>query len=242
MKRILVVALVSILSCVSAAQQKVPSIASPDVEQQMLKRREADSSIRPSELAKFGNSIAAKAGFSFSFAPDGFIEQGANARYDLTLADGRKFRILAPLPGEHPCGIYTEFPIAGATASLLTLVVDGREFNVTRPKKFGMDEVTLVDSSLKRTLRKWVVPMDSSPIAISQDGTKIYVNSAVDDVFIEVDARGRLSFVAKGAELMIVKNNDLTRFPREKDNDYLGYRRFKSGNKSYTVKFSHPCT
>ena len=242
MNRVLIVALISTLFCLSVAAQEVPRIVSPDVEQQMLKRREANPRIRATDLARIGNSIAAKSGFPFSFAPEGFTEQGANARYDLTLADGRKFRLLAPLPDDPPCGIYTEFPIAGATASLLTLVVNGKEVNVTRPRKFAMDEVALVDSTLKRKLRSWTVPMDRYPMAISLDGTKIFVNSYVDDVFIEVDARGRLRFVAKGAEPMIDKSTDLTRFPKDKNNAYLGFRRLRSGNKSYTVKFSHPCT
>ena len=242
MNSALIAAMISMLFCLSAAGQKIPRIVVPDVEQQMLKRREANPSTRATELARMGNSIAAKSGFSFSFAPEGFKEQGADARYDLNLADGRRFRVLAPLPGDHPCGIYTEFPIAGVTPILLTLVIDGKEVNVTRPKKFAMDEVTLVDSSLKRGFRTWTIPMDRYPMAISLDGTKIYVDSYIDDVFIEVDARGRLRFVAKGAEPMIVTNTDLTRFPKEKDNDYLGYRRFRAGNKSYTVKFSHPCT
>ena len=242
MNRVLIVALISILFCLSVAAQKVKRIVPPDAEKQMLNRREANPNIRATELARIGNSIAAKSGFSFSFAPEGFTEQGSTARYNLTLTDGNKFRVLAPLPDEHPCGIYTEFPIAGATSTILTLVFDGKEVNVTRPKKFAMDEVTLVDPSLKRKLRTWTVPMDRYPMAISLDGTKIFVDSYVDDVFIEVDARGRLRFVAKGGEPMIVRSTDLTRFPKDKNNDYLGFRRFGSGNKSYTVKFSHPCT
>ena len=242
MNSALIAAMISMLFCLPVAGQKIPRIVVPDVEQQMLKRREANPIIRATELARMGNSIAAKSGFSFSFAPEGFKEQGADARYDLNLADGRKFRVLAPLPGDHPCGIYTEFPVAGVTSTLLTLIVDGEEINLTRPKKFAMDEIVLVDRSLKRKLRTWTVPMDRSPKGISQDGTKIYVSSYVDDVFIEVDARGRLRFVAQGEEPMIVTSTDLTRFPKEKDNDYLGFRRFRAGNKSYTVKFSHPCT
>ena len=110
------------------------------------------------------------------------------------------------------------------------------------PNNFTVDEVKLVDASLRRTVRTWVVPMDLVPEAISRDGAKIYMNTFTDKLFIEIDQLGRYRYVAYDPATMLINGVDLKKFPKEKDNDYLGFRRFKSGKKTHTIKFSHPCT
>lgn len=243
MNRISLVILLAPLLYTNAIGQGPARIVPSNVDQQLREKLESDPGIRAAELAALGNSIATQSGFVFTFAPDGFTESGDLVKYELRTTNGRKYLVSATPPGDHPCGISTEFPVLGATPGSLTLLVNGKPKDVVLPKKFGVDEVALVDAKLRRTLRKWIVPMDSTPQAISFDGTKIYVSSYVhDDVFIEVDSRGRYRYVAKDAAIMLVNAADLTKLPKDKDNDYLGYRRFKSRKYNYTVKFSNPCT
>jgi hypothetical protein len=212
------------------------------VDKQLLEKFEADPGTPISELARLGNQLAETSGYSFNFAPENVEDTGDRVTYKLKGTDGRDRTFVAPVPGDHPCGIVTEFPVVGARKNVLSVFVEGRVFDVVMPKSFIVDEVELVDSSLRRTLRTWVVPMDRTPEAISVDGTRLYLNSYVDGLFLEVNAQGRYRYVAKDRRLMLTRWIDLKKFPRDKDNAYLGFRRFSAGKKSYTLKFSHPCT
>ena len=59
----------------------------------------------------------------------------------------------------------------------MTIVSNGKETELKRPKEFYLEEVELLDKDLKKSIRKWKVPIDATPIGISEDGTKIYFES-----------------------------------------------------------------
>ena len=242
MRRVSVSLVLVLFTAFAAHAQNELPIKPSTVDKQLLEKFEADPRTPLTELARFGNHLAETSGYSFGFAPENVDGAGDLVTYKLMGANGRETTFVAPAPGDHPCGIITEFPVVGASKNILSVFVEGRVFDVVMPQSFIVDKVELVDSSLRRTLRTWVVPMDRTPEAISVDGTRLYVNSYVDGLFLEIDARGRYRYVAKDRRSMLTRGIDLKKFPRDKDNAYLGFRRFRGGNKTYTLKFSHPCT
>ncbi len=150
--------------------------------------------------------------------------------------------------GDSPCGeCFTEFPTARITRNEVVAVSNGKKIRLKRPKHFALDEVQLVDSSLKNVIRRWELPFSADPEGISLDGTKLYIGYYLPEIeesglFLELSEDGTIRFAAKDSKNILDKSEDLEDFPKDDDNDYLGYKKFTRGGKTYFVKFSFPCT
>ena len=215
---------------------------------QVQAKLKAAPSTSPKALAEVANRLAAQQGYGFGFDPDNFKERNVTvrgrqlARFDLIGTDGRKLEFISERRGDHPCGTWTEFPVTRVKGNVFDLVSDGNTYPTRIPRQFARDNMELVDSSLRRVIRRWDVPMDSTPEAISADGTKIYLFTELDQLYLEVDSLGKYRYVPSDAPNLIKKHTDLTNFPEDKKNAYLSFRRFTQGATLYTIRYSGPCT
>jgi len=238
-----------ILLAVSILSSQTPiKLAAPTVMDDVRAKLSAEPSIPSQKLADLANKLAARQGYGFGFDPGGFKERSVTSgsvkmsRYDLWSTDGKRLRFIAPERGDHPCGTWTEFPVGWVKGGAFGLTSDGQVYATRIPRQFGRDDIALVDRSLRKTFRRWDVPMDSTPEAISGDGTKIYLYTELDQLFLEVDSLGKYRYVASNTAGLVKNHVDLKKFPKDKKNDYIGYRQFKNGGVSYYIKFSWPCT
>ncbi|HEV8188852.1 MAG TPA: hypothetical protein VGP83_13950, partial [Pyrinomonadaceae bacterium] len=122
---------------------------------------------------------------------------------------------------------------------------EGKSYRVRRTRAFFLDEAQLVDSSLKKVLRKWVVPFQIVPTGISADGTKLYLEhwsqDPADGLVLELSEDGRLAFRER-AGLELKEGTWIEDFPKDPNNAYLSYMKFEVGNKTYIIRFTAPCT
>jgi hypothetical protein len=54
-------------------------------------------------------------------------------------------------------------------------VLDGKKYLLKRPVEFRLEEIELVDETMKRVIRKWEVPNETFPIGVSADGRILYL-------------------------------------------------------------------
>lgn len=216
------------------------------------------------ELADYGNSLLSQKGFDYDISICDLIERKVKAKetkeilnekdsetyvsfpYQFSLTDSTKrtFEIIAPNFDMCCCGYcYTKFPVLNITATQMTLIADGNKYTVKRTKDFAeSEEHALVDNkTMLKEIRKWQVPYETIPTGISEDGTKLYVEGNFEGLVLEISGDGSFRFAdekdVKSGVGVLVENS-----PIDKNNDYLRFMRFKVGNKTYTVKYSGPCT
>jgi hypothetical protein len=214
------------------------------------------------DAAEYANSLLAIHGFDYWFDacpvvkvnphPKSIIVIGGltkSYKYSFAQTDGR--RIKMQLIGDPADGLCSDcvfdIPLLRVTKRQLLVVSDGKQYLVKRPSGFVLKEISLVDRSMKRTLRTWEVPLDSELAGISEDGTRIYLdlyNNYTEDLFskvvVEVSEstirfRARSAVAAQAGEV-------ITNHPTDQPNAYLTFKRFRIGNKQYIIRYDSPCT
>jgi hypothetical protein len=139
------------------------------------------------------------------------------------------------------CGeCFFAFPSLSVTKAEILLLLKGRQYRLKRPRLFGLDEMSLVDGSMKRVLRTWEVPYQSAPIGISADGTRLYIETEFDRLALEIAPSG-VSFKPR-SRVEIQNGKAVQGQTRDPKNAYLAFMRFGSGKKSYVIRYSSPCT
>jgi hypothetical protein len=209
------------------------------------------------ELAAFGNELITRKGFDYDFNVCDILTERDRANnssanfvrtYQMTSTADEQltFRFTIANLDESLCGeCWTTVPSLQVTNKEMTLIAQGRQYRVRRPPSFHLDEVQLVDETLKKALRTWQLPFQAVPIGISPDGTKLYVDFYSDyeleQLVLEVSENGPPQFrdraVIKSDEGKNVENH-----PTDPDNAYLSFTSFRVGEKTYYIKFSGPCT
>jgi hypothetical protein len=226
-----------------SASDGVPVLQPSDILEVLRKYRSEHAELTVKDIAEYGNSILPEKGFNYWIdvaALNEKKEKHAEAKiiseeyysypYEMTLADGKKqkFRLVAPRHDSCCCGYYyADLPVSHITENDISFVSDGKIYTVRRPADLGHNEVyALVDeNNLTGEIRKWQVPVEGYPLGISEDGTKLYVEGAFDDIYLEISPEGSFRFIPK-AEVISGK----------------GCMKFKVAGKAYFVRYSAPCT
>ncbi len=232
----------------------IPRAMPSNVVAQLQEKMENQPKITPQELADYGNERLAKVGFNYHVDPCDIESVKTETKFPLA-EYGEVFHIYpfvgvgiksAPImarePGDAPCGCWLELPVTKASTGYLQIVTDKGDVQIGKNNKLLTEIVELVDPTLKKTIRSWVVFQGGEPAGISKDGKNIYMELEIKDILIETAADGSLRFVPASSPDIITDHIDLTKFPKDPDNDYLGFRQFKKGKLKYTTKFSHVCT
>jgi hypothetical protein len=245
----------SAIAQTASKKTTILSVNGPDVVIKVSERASQAPSLTPVELAAYGNDLIAKNGFDYSFDvcealnhDRSRIPTAKSLTYQMTLTNGRKtsFRFTIVDPDGGLCGeCWTAIPLFQITSKEMTLIAEGERYRVRRPSSFYLDDVQLVDESLKKVLRTWQLPYQAMPIGISADGIKLYVDLysgvGLDHLVLEVSQNGPPQFrdraVIKSSEPKLIENH-----PKDPNNAYLSFTSLSVGEKVYRLKFSAPCT
>lgn len=253
--------LVCALSVAGVAQTKpapvkiVPSNLFAELEKKVT----AEPNIQPATLAKYANDLLAKKGLDFQFDLCEFLAKNNRARpsrlaskarsykLPLTQTDGRQMIFETQLDsegGSGPCGeCFVSIPVTRVTAKEIELVAGGKKYLVVRPNSFLLDEIDLVDQSMKKVLRTW--HYNGVPWSVSSDGTKlyfeIYFENGVAAVVLELSETGAMRILPRDG-LKLPQGEEVQKHPTDPKNAYLGFLRFRFGGKSLILRYSEPCT
>ena len=220
-------------------------------------RARKEPSLKPEQLAAYGNDLIARKGFDYEFDVCEILDHRDRTKntsaeivrnYQMTLTDGgkRTFRFTIGTPYEALCSeCWLSIPSPQVTNKEMTLIAEGKQYRVRRPRSFVLDEAHLVNETLKKVLRTWQMPYQAVPTGISADGTKLYLDfypgNGLDDLVLEISENGPPQFrdraVLGSSEGKFIENH-----PKDPTNGYLSFMSFRVGEKTYRVKFTAPCT
>ncbi len=229
---------------------------------ELVAKKIAQPGTTPEEAAEYANSLMAKNGFDYEFDACPIVRANRHPRsidqygtekiyyYSFVGVNGRKLRFeLTGDPAEALCGECAfEIPLLRVTSKELLVVSGGKQQLVKRPTGFELKKISIMDSSMRRTLRTWEVPLDTELAGVSQDGTKIYLEllnnyqpeDLVKKVVLEASQSG-LRFMARN-QLPTQSSEYVKHHPKDPRDPYLAFRRFRVGHKSYIIRYDAPCT
>ena len=251
---VLTVFLIIALLTPTPSYQRPVTVSSSKILEELAQRKQKEPAITSKQLAAIGNELLEKRGFDYMFDVCDILSKRDRASiettvgYDLSLKNGEKrsFRFTVAGDVEGMCGeCWTMLPSIQVTAKEMVLVAEGKRYHVRRPVPFILDEVELVDATLKKVSRKWQLPYQTIPIGISKDGAKLYLDFYteydLDGVILELSENGTLAFRDR-TEVQMVEGKFLEDHPKDPTNAYLSFIRFDAGDKTYIIRFSAPCT
>jgi hypothetical protein len=248
----------------SSEQKNLPKIVPSSLLSLVARRKKEQPGISPKELVAYANMILAHEGFDYEFdlceVAVGAGKPGVNAPgtsppktylLPMTSVNGEKitFRIAGGDNMEGLCGqCFFRIPCLNVTRQDMLIVSKGRQYHLKRSKQMLLDEMSLVDDTMKRALRTWQVPYDAVPVGISQDGRKLYLDLTYegkdDDAFgkliLEISETG-LRIEARD-EVKLKEGEWIKEHPTDPKNAYLSFMRFRVEGQTYIVRFSAPCT
>ena len=213
--------------------------------------------------AEYANRQLAKQGFNYFFDACSVVEANPHPgstqdrfgitksyNYSFVKIDGRRIKMqLLGDPSNALCGECNfSLLLLRVTPRRLLVVAGGRQYWVKRPADFFLKKISLVDSTMKRTLRTWEVPLDTELAGISEDGTKIYLellnnyepSDLVDKIVVEVlgsTVRLRARDQVAGQHGEAIEGH-----PTDPLDAYLTFKRFRVGKKEYIIRYDLPCT
>jgi hypothetical protein len=244
----------------STAQKRPPKIVPSSLLTFIERRAQEQPGISPKELAAYANTILAHEGFNYEFdaceigragkhgvdAPG--ASEGQTYLLPMTSVKGEKitFRV-ASVNMEGLCGeCFFRIPCLKVTKRDMLMVSKGRRYSLKRSHQMRLDEMSLVDETMKRVLLTWQVPYQTVPLGVSEDGRKLYLNltyrenEAKEKLVLEISETG-LRIEARDA-LGLKKGEWIEEHPKDPKNSYLSFMRFQAGGQSYIIRFSGPCT
>jgi hypothetical protein len=239
-----------------------PSTLMDDIRRKLAQ----EPKLSPAQLAAEANKLLAQEGFDFQFDLCDFVAISNATRQTKRISGGAaqssvtEYKYLLPLKQtngqpliletsttnepmeESLCGeCFFSVPATRVTRTEIELVAGGRKYLVVRPRKFDLEEMSLVDASMRKVLRTWQVPDQAIPLGISADGRKLYLATAIDDLVLEISDTSSLRLLARD-QVSLPPGEYLEKHPRDPGNSYLSFMRFRTGHTSFIIRYSGPCT
>lgn len=231
------------------------------------------------EITAYANQLLQQRGFNYEFdICDYLVSRKITPLSRNTLDDSpiKDYRLTFSLQGQAtktfrvkvddggPCGeCFADIPATLVTARTLHAVVKGATYPLQRPANFRLDEIALVDETMRKVMRKWESPSQSSPLGISPDGQTIYLPVEFSDADLEAVRRllegenklrkpypSSLLAISPSGLRFEVAAPILRRQQMETLNPPLGlakdgyevFKRFRIGKQTYILRYSAPCT
>ena len=245
----------------SSAQKKLPKIIPSSLLSLVAREIREHPGMSPKEVAAYANTILPHVGFNYQFDLCEIISKaktdgnasGISQRktYLLPMTQFHSGAITFRIEDENLEGLCGEcffrIPCLNVTGRDLLMISKGRRYRLKRSKQMALDEMSLVDDTMKRVLRTWQVPYQSVPLGISQDARKLYLelrDEGESDVFeklaLEISETG-LRIQARD-EVNVKQGEWIEQHPVDPRNAYLSFMRFSNRDQRYIIRFSGPCT
>ncbi|MBX7223960.1 MAG: hypothetical protein K1Y36_28855 [Blastocatellia bacterium] len=135
---------------------------------------------------------------------------------------------------------FLQIPCLSVSKEEITIVSNGSPVRIKRPKNFVLEEMSLVDETFKRTIRRWEIPTQSVPAGISEDQTKLYLYTQTDGLLLEVSEHTVAYKTEK--QVKLPQKVEIKNPPTDKNNAYLSFEGFKHGDRVSIIRFTGPCT
>lgn len=245
----------------SAPRGRVPTLRPSNLLDALKSYKAQRPGLGAEALARHANALLAREGFDYDFNvceifPREMLDGGGGGaatgalhtfRRRLTRPDGREvtFDLVADDYGGLCAECFLTLPALRVTKSKMHVVAGGAVYELKRPASFALDEAHLVGADLKTVLRTWQLPYQTVPEGISPDGKRLYVgfyqDYNLDELVLEVSEDGRAHFrVAR--EVGAGGGEWVEAHPKDPNDDYLSFKRFRTGGRAHVVRFSGPCT
>lgn len=236
---------------------------------ELAKQKQANNNISDERLAEIGTNLISKIGFDYDIDLSSLIEKVpkytrknienssglnfASFAHQLKISNGKRlsFEFFAPTEPDCCCGFhYSKLPVSRIDEKSFSLIVNGKLFDIERTKELSVSEeyVLFKDENLKKPVRKWQVPFETSPYGISLDGTKLYIDLEFSNLLLEISEIGELKIVTTNNDGIISDGEDLIKRETPKVGEIIyksgenGLMNFKSKDKNYIVEFPYVCT
>lgn len=248
----------------SAAHRRgrTPTLRPSNLLDELKRHKARRPGLAAAALARHANALLARRGFDYSFNvceifPREMLDGGGATpatgalhtfRRALTRPDGRvvTFDLVTDDYGGMCAECFLTLPALRVTRDVMHLVAGGGAVHeLKRPTSFVLDEAQLVGADLKTVLRTWQLPYQTVPAGVSPDGRRLYVgfyeDYNLDELVLELSEDGRARFRAT-AEVGAGGGEWMEDYPKDPDNAYLSFMRFRHGGRTHVVRFSGPCT
>jgi len=227
-------------------------------------------------ITAYANSALQKHGYIYKFHSCDFIESKKlkslnpghdpavlgvySLPFDLARGGRQAFKIHVEEIG--PCSYcFALIPALSLSAQSILAVLDGKKYLLKRPVEFRLEEIELVDETMKRVIRKWEVPNETFPIGVSADGRTLYL--PVEFTEGDQDAnmwllwrQGKKSYPSSvlaisptgirfevAAKALVDQNIEETRdIPASPDSDSLALKLVRVKGKTYVIRYPGVCT
>jgi hypothetical protein len=231
-----------------------PQIKPSHLMEELQNHRQTHPNITMKKLAEFGNERIKINGFNYDFEMCEIIKANRHPKmirsdypvsmlysYRLTLSSGEKQRFqIVSEERDLLCGeCVLSVPCQSVSKSQLTLFASGRKYHVKRAASFTLNKIFLVDSRMKKVLRSWEIPYQTYPVGVSEDGSKLYLPTDMEELILEVSTLG-IQLRAKSQLRLQHEGEWLENHPVDPKDDTLSFMRFRSGKKSFIIRFSAP--
>jgi hypothetical protein len=223
------------------------------------------------QIADYANSILPQFGYEYDFDLRKIVTrkikqrktkpvkvEGDGASYvqfdlDVMTTKGAKKVIPVTAPYEESCCCgyyYVPIAVTKVTSKQITVVIDSKETVVARPKEIPVVQEYIFGKEATKPIkiRSWEVPEETYPYGISTDGLKLYVETQIDEILLEISESGTLRFVPKDADGILTESEDLRKqlAPQKGEISHksgdLGLIRYVLNGVSYVLEFPYPCT
>ena len=227
-------------------------------------------------ITAYANSALQKYGYIYKFHSCDFIESKKlkslnpghdpavlgvySLPFDLARGGRQAFKIHVEEIG--PCSnCFALIPALSLSAQSVLAVLDGKKYLLKRPVEFRLEEIELVDETMKRVIRKWEVPNETFPIGVSADGRILYLpveftESDSDSNGWLMGGQGKKSYPSSvlaisptgfrfevAAKALVDQNIEETRYiPASPDSDGLSFMLVRVNGKTYVIRYPGVCT
>jgi hypothetical protein len=231
-----------------------PQIKPSRLMEDLRNHRQTHPNITMKQLADFGNERIKIKGFNYDFEMCEIIKANQRPKmlrsdypvsrlysYRLTLTTGEKqrFQIVTdetdPLCGECVLSI----PCQSVSKSEFTVIASGRKYPVKRAASYTLNKIFLMDKGMGKVLRSWETPFQTDPVGVSEDGLKLYLPTDIEELVLEVSSSG-VQLRAKSQLKLQHEGEWLENHPVDPKDDSISFMRFRSGKKSFIIRFSAP--
>jgi hypothetical protein len=250
-------AVAAVASHTAAAHSLRPTLRPSNVLGEVKRYRARRPRLAAAALARYANTLLARKGLDYSFdaceifpTPDSYHPAGSEQvtlDYQMFRTDGRgvSFRMFADEYGGMCAECFMTVPALRVTKREMALVAGGAVYELKRPSSFKLDEVQLLDSTMKRVLRAWHLPYQTVPVGVSPDARRIYLDFyegvGPDELLLEISEDGRPRFRVR-AGTALGAGEWITDRPKDPRDTFEGYMRFRVAGRNHVIRFTGPCT